>query len=550
MTAVSAPAPAVPPPVAPGALLRPPRGWRRWPLPVVAGGIALVFALPLGYLVVRAAEEGQAVWEHLVDPAALGPLLRSLVLATAVAAATAVLGLGLAWLVRRTDLPGARAWSLALTLPLALPSYIGAFTLRAAFAPGGLLERVLGIRPPPVEGFWAAFGVLTLLTYPYVLLVVAARLRRLPAGLEESARLLGRPPRAVFRAVVLPQVRGAVLAGSLLVFLYVVSDFAAVALLGYDTLTRAIFANLLDRPTSLAHSLQLAMLALLVVAAERAATARFGGDSTRAASGSRPLRVPLGRWRWVAVAAAGAVVGLALVAPLGVLAYWAVRGIAAGAGARASSVAADPGQLLAPLAGSVVSGTAAALVAVVAALPVAYLVARRRSRVAAVTNAVVVSGFALPGLVIAFSLVVATLSVPALAPLYASLPLLVLAYVVHFGAQAVRAAQVGVATLPPSVGDAARLLGAGPVRRFVAIELPLLSPPLLAGAGLVLLSAFKELPATLLLAPPGFTTLATEVWAATQDAFWGDASLRALVLVALSALLTWLVVLRRADGLA
>ena len=125
-----------------------------------------------------------------------------------------------------------------------------------------------------------------------------------------------------------------------------------------------------------------------------------------------------------------------------------------------------------------------------------------------------------------------------------------IAYVVHFGAQSLRASQVGVEALPDSVVEAARTLGAGRFRRLVRVELPMMLPSVLAGGGLVLLSTLKELPATLLLSPPGFRALATDVWAATQDAFWAEASIVALVLVLLSGVLTWLLVLRRTDALA
>ncbi|HWH33582.1 MAG TPA: ABC transporter permease subunit, partial [Egibacteraceae bacterium] len=193
---------------------------------------------------------------------------------------------------------------------------------------------------------------------------------------------------------------------------------------------------------------------------------------------------------------------------------------------------------------------AAALAAVLVVLPLAYLTVRRGGWAAGVANAVVTGGFALPGLVVALALV--SWSVPAaspLAPLYQTHTLLVTAYVVHFGAQALRTAQVSLGAMPPRVEDAARMLGAGRLRRLVRVELPLMAPGLLAGAGLVLLSAMKELPATLLLAPPGFQTLATTVWTATEDAFLAEASLAAILLVLLSAGLTWVLVLRQSDAI-
>jgi iron(III) transport system permease protein len=536
----------------PGRAGPPAPGWVR--LVVVA--VAVAFVAPLAYLVARnAGAAGRAELAAAVtDPGTLGPLGRSLWLALTVSAATAVLGTALAWLVERTDLPGRRALRVLLPLPLVVPSFIAAFALIAAFAPGGLLAGplgALGVRPPRIRGFWGAFSVLTLFTYPYVYLPVAARLRQLPASLEESARLLGRGPAVTFLRVVLPQAAAAVAAGALLVGLYTLSDFGAVQLLRYDTQTRAIYsARVLDPAGSLALALLLGVLAVAVAAAERRVAPGRGRPASAAGHG-RSLTVPLRAWRWPALAGVGTVLALSLLAPLGVLGWWALRGLLAGSG-RAGAVVADPAELIGPALGTAWVSVAAAVVAVVAVLPVAWLTVRRRSRLGEAAGALVVGGFALPGLVLALALAFWARQAPepVFRAVYQTPGLLVFAYVVHFGAQALRAAQVAVGSVPRQVEDAARVLGARGPRRLLTVELPLAMPGLAAGGGLVLLSSAKELPATLLLAPPGFQTLATKVWTASEDAFLADASLGALALVAVSALLTWLLVVRRGRGLA
>jgi iron(III) transport system permease protein len=511
-------------------------------LAVGCGVIGVLFLLPLAVIVVRAISVG-----FRLDAQTLAPALRSLVLAATVSTAAAVVGTACAWLSVRSDLPGRRWWAVLFALPLAIPSYIGAFCLRAAFATGGLLEQVLAPFTTPqfprIEGFWAAFGVLTVLTYPYVYLPVAARLRRMPPSHEESARLLGTGPLVTFGRVVMPQIAGSIAAGGLLVFLYVLSDFGAVQLLRYDTLTRVIFANQLDRQVALPAALQLSVLALVVVVGERLAhrTARGG---PLAAHGVAPLHVPLRRWRLPALAGAATVVGLGLCAPLTVLLYWAARGLSS------QSQRPDAGELMGLVANTTLVSVAGAAAAVVVALPLAFLVARHRGTLPATVNAVVVVAFAIPGLVLALALVTIALGGGAvLAAVYQTLPLLIVAYVIHFGAQALRSVTVGVAALPSSVNDAARLLGARRARRLAQIELPLLRPAIHAGGGLVLLSVAKELPATLLLAPAGFATLATRIWSATEDAFWTDASIMSLTLVAVSGVLTWLLIVRRSDVL-
>ncbi len=530
-----------------GAMPRPPgaggarsrlagRGWA-----VLAG---LGFAAPLAFLVVRVLGDLAGLRAVVGDGRLLAPLARTVVLASLVSVTSASIGTATAWVVTRTDLPGRRWWRLALPLPLVIPSFMGTFALLSAFAPGGLFAGVLssiGITSvPQLRGLWGSWLVLTLFTYPYVHLVVASRLNQLPPSLEEAARLFGRRPGEVFRSVVLPQLTPAILAGGLLVFLYTVSDYGVVELLRYDVLTRVIYASRLADPVlSLSLSLSLGLLALTVAVLERFSAGR---DRAAGARSVRGLQVPLGAWRVPAVSLVGVVVGIALVVPAMVLVGWVVRGWLADS---TSLLLDDPGALVAPLWATLRVSVLAAVTATVVVLPISVLATRRRDRVATAASTVVVAGFALPGLAIALALVFWLRGTA----LYRTEVLLVGAYVVHFGAQALRAAEVAVASVPARIEEASNVLGVSAWRRWRRVELPLMRPGLLAGAGLVLLSVMKELPATLLLAPNGFETLATRIWNAATDAFWTDAAIASLVLLALSGGLTWVLVIRRADAL-
>lgn len=493
---------------------------------------ALLFAFPLGYLLWETSIQGGVAGDLFSAPV-IRPLGRSLALATATSAVATVLGTALAFLVVRTDLSGSRYWRVAVTLPLVIPSYVAAASLRAAFGAGGLVPWV-----PRPSGFWGSLLVLTAVTYPYVLLPVAARLGAMPASLEEAARLLGDSTRGVVHRVVLPQARAAITAGSLIVFLYTLSDFGAVSLMRYDTTTRAIFASrLADRQTALGLGLALGLIAVMVAAASRQA-GQAAGEQGRTSD----MRVyPLGKARPWVMGAVGSVVGLALVAPVGVFVVWWLR--ATGSAGLAQSLQ----SLWTPTLHSVAAGLAAGGLATLILLPAAYLVAKRSSVVAPVVNALVASTFALPGLVLALALVYWVLQAPdPIDGLYQSFPLLILAYVVHFGVQAHRSSASAVQALPPRYGEAARVLGARPVRRFLTIDLPLIAPGVVAGGGLVMLSTLKELPATLLLAPTGFDTLATRVWGAAEDGFLAEVGVTSLGLISISAILTWLLVLRPA----
>ncbi len=522
---------------------RPPTG-----LLVVAGVVGVLFIGPFAYVVWRNVDLGTNVADVLWSRRTWEPLRRSLWLGFLVSMSSVIVGTALAWLTIRTDLPGRRAWRILAPLPLVFPSFVGATALLAGFANGGLVSELLspvGIDTlPDMRGLRGAWLVLTLFTYPYVYLPVAARLGSLSPTLEESARLLGRSPAAVFRTVVFPQISGAVWAGGLLVFLYTISDFGAVALLGYDTLTEQIYADkLFDQSRSMGLALLLGVVALVVVFAERRLDQRR--RRVEAVRSRQALVVPLGRWRWPALVGAALFLGNALLGPVAVLAFWAVRGLTAEVDS--VGLGTDVSGLLSPMWHTAQAGLITAAVAIAVVLPIAWLTARYRSRIGGLTNAMVVGGFALPGVVIALSVAFWAIDAPIIERWYQTLPLLIVAYVLHFGAQATRSAHVAVSAVPERLGDAAASLGARRTRRFFSIELPLMTPGLLAGAGLVMLSTMKELPATLLLAPIGFDTLATDIWAAGEEGALAQGALASLVLVALSAVLTWVVVLRRID---
>lgn len=553
MTATALEPGPVPPPLDPTTRPVPIRrgvGRAPWALAVAGWLIGLVFALPLLYLASRLIASNEGVVDALSSSGTLGAAWRSVALALVVALTTAVLGTTLAWFTVRTDLPFRRVWQVLVPLPLVFPSFVGAIALLNAVAPGGLLEAALGPlgveRLPRIQGFGGSWFVLTLFTYPLVQLPVAARLRVLPPSLEESARLLGRGTWSTFRTVVLPQTRTAVSSGALLVFLYVLSDFGVVQLMRYDTLTRVIYENRLARPeVAQAAALLVGLLAILVVVTERQVQRRGSVEVRR---GRSPHQVRLGRWRWPAAVLVGTVVLNALIGPLLSLGYWVWRDLRDDPDALAT-LTASLGELVTPALNTAGAGLGSAVVAVALVLPVAYLTTRHRGLSGRASDALVTSGFALPGIAIALSLVFWTLKVDAVSALYQTMPVLILAYVIHFGAQAMRASQVAVTSVSRNLDDAGRLLGANRLRRLLTIDLPLMRGGLLAGAGLVLLSVMKELPATLLLAPTGFDTLATEIWGAQETHSFSDMGLAAIVLVAVSGALTWLLVVRRADAL-
>lgn len=521
-------------------------------LRAVSLGLAGLFAFPAAYLLWRNFTEDSDPLGLLFSDRTLEPLWRTLRLAVLVSLTTAVLGTALAWFTTRTDLPGRRVWRVLLVVPLVFPTFIGAAAFIRTLNPGGLasdfLSNVGFTGEIEMRGLFGAWLVLSLFTYPYVYLLVAARLRQLPGSLEECARVLGDGPIVTFARVVLPQIASAIAAGTLLVFLYSISDFGAVQLMRYDTLTRAIATTQLSNPpVALALSLILLALAGIVVIAERIMSGRLPAfDRART---SRPVQYRMGRWRLPALGFVLLTAFMAIGAPMIAIVDWAVDGLLReGRGGRALTI--DQAEVWDATRNTVAVSAATALVAVLAVLPIAFLVGRYRSKAGAFSHGVVIATFAVPGILIALSMRFWTLrSDWAYDNFSDTMLLLVFAYVVRFGSLAIGAVLVAVEAVPQQLHDAARTLGAGRVRRLLTVDLPNMGPGVLAGAGLVLLSTMKELPISLLVSPLGFSTLATRIFTSFEDAFVAEAGIMAVVLVSLSFVLTWLLVIRRADHL-
>lgn len=499
------------------------------PPTVLVPSLVIVAAtlLPLGYLVFRAAGASGGLWSYLLRARSLQAVATTLLLAFSVTTFSLFVALPVAWLTLRTRLPGRRLWFVLTMLPLVIPTYVGSFALVSAFATGGLLDRAFGVALPDVYGFGGALAVLTLFTYPYMLLALRAGLRGLDPSLEEAARSLGYSPLRTFFAVTLPHLRPAVAAGALLVSLYVMADFGAVAMLRVDTLTRSIYVQYggsFNRSNAAALGLVLVGLVGTTMLVDlwvrgRSRLVRTGAGAARPA---RPHR--LGVWAVPAGLFLGLLVAVALAAPLAVIGVWLARGLASGVGV---------GLEWTPLFNALRVSLAAALVATLAALPVAVLSVRYPSRLSGALERLTYVGYALPGLVVALALVFfGARYAPAL---YQTEALLVFAYTLHFLPQALGTVRTSLLKVNPHLEEAARGLGRSPWGVLTGVTVPLVRSGVLTGAALVFLTTMKELPATLLLGPTGFDTLATRIWSWTEEAFFAQAAPYCFVLIAASS---------------
>jgi iron(III) transport system permease protein len=490
---------------------------------LVAAAVAL---LPIAYLAVRAFESGPArVVEVLLRERTALLVGRSLALTIAVTVASILLGLLFAFLVVRSDLPGRTVIGVLAALPLAIPSYIAAFAWVSS--------------PVDVSGFLGAFIVLTASCYPYVYLPVVAAMRGIDPATEEVARGLGRTPWQAFWSVTVRQVRPAAAGGALLVALYTLSDFGAVSLLRYDVFTRVIhtsYRSSFDRTPAAILSLLLVLLTVTITVSEsrmRAASeqVRVGGGVAR-----RPSTIRLGRWSWVAGPFATGVLAIALVFPIASLLYWSATGLSSGV---------DTGRLVESALTTAWFAVLGTIACVVLAIPVGILAARHRSGLVRFLEHATFAGHALPGIVVALALVF--FGIRFANPIYQETPLLVIAYAVLFLPAAVAAVRSSVAMSSPRIEEVARSLGKTRGEVLRQVTLPLAAPGIAAGAALVLLTAMKELPATLLLQPTGSRTLATSLWTETGVAAYAAAAPYGLALVVLAVIPT-LVLMRVQAG--
>ena len=506
----------------------------RPPLLLLLAGCLVTTAMLLApvYLLLRTIGAGPDALDVLLRVRVLEILGRTMLLVLAVTGGSILVAVPLAWLTVRTNIPFRTFWAVSAALPLVVPSYVAGFVVVVTLGPRGMLQRLLepvfGMdRLPDIYGFPGAALTLILLSYPYVLLTVRAALLRMDPALEEISRGLGHSPRTTFFRVVLPALRPSIAAGGLLVALYTLSDFGAVSLLRYETFTWAIFLqydSALDRSLAAVLSLALVAVALTVVAGEGLTRGQW--RYYRAGPGTiRPnLPVRLGKWRWPAVGLVLLVIVTSLILPTSVLVYWLVRGVSAG----------EPLLILWEAArNSIFVSIMAAFASVAAAVPIAVLSVRHAGMFSSLLERITYVGFALPGIPIALSLVFFCANYAPL--LYQTTGLLVFGYMVLFVSAAVGSIRASLLQVSPNLENSARGLGRTPFGVFTSITLPLVRPGILSAAALVFLLTMKELPATLILSPIGFQTLATSIWSAASEAFFAQAAAPALLLILASS---------------
>jgi iron(III) transport system permease protein len=523
-------------------------------LPLAALLVAIVLAVPVLVVVGHLAVPGTAgTWSHLLATVLPEYAATTLKLCMAVAAGVAVLGVATAWLTAAHDFPGKKVFEWALILPLAVPAYVLSYAYTDLLQPAGTVQTWLratfGVRYgdywfPEIRSLGGAAALFTLAFYPYVYLLARTAFLERAASLQEAGRSLGLGSWATFLRISLPLARPEVAAGVALALMETLADFGAVSYFALQTFTVGIYRtwySLGDRAAAAQLAAALLGLVVLVLCLERLSR----GRARYAAASGRGRPYPNRRLQGVNAAAAFLVcslpVVLGLLVPAGVLLSLLFH-------EQAFPLPLERFWLLAKNSFTV-SGIAAG-VAVLLALGLSYSVRLSKGRLPRIMCRLVGLGYAVPGTVIAVGILIPVarldhwladriLAQFAFDPgliLTGGIAALVYAYLVRYSAVALQTVEAGLTRITPSMDDAARGLGAGQTETLWRVHLPLLRGSLLSAGLLVFVDVMKELPATLVMRPFNFDTLATQAFIFASDERLAELAAPSLAIVAVGVM--------------
>ncbi len=504
-------------------------------LGAVAALVVVLAAVPLGFVIDSSLELEGSAWARLWSARLPELLWNTLTLALLVALGCVVLGVSAAWLVVRRRFPGRALARWLMVLPLTIPTYVFAHIYTTLFDYEGWLGRHwqawFDLPPPPLTNLGGATFVLTLAGFSYVFLLVQGALERSQRSLEDAARIQGAGPWQSFYRVTLPLLRPAIAAALAVVVLHVLSDFGAVSMLHYQTFTLSIYLQMsgrFDYQGAAGLSLVLVALALTFLTLERFFRSRqryySGAQSRRAEARVAGRGERLLIWGWL-----GLITTFSFLLPLAWMLSW--------------SWEAWRGELLDArfweyVGNSIQVAFIAATLAVVVGLPVALFHARRRCRLAPLFLQLSSVGFVLPGPVIALGILGFVLAWAE--PLYGTLSALVLALMVRFLPLAVQSQDAALQQLTPSLEQAGRILGCGPLENLWRVIVPVIRGGMASAWVLVFIDALMDLPATLILRPTGFDTVPVRIWIEASEEMLELAAPASLMLVVGTLPALWL----------
>jgi iron(III) transport system permease protein len=488
---------------------------------IIAMMLSLLSLLPLGFVIGIAIDTGWSTVKTLVFRPRVGELLvNTALLVVFTLPLCAIIGVTLAWLTERTALPGRRIWSLLAIAPLAVPAFVQSYAWISLV--------------PSMHGLSAGVFISVIAYVPFIYLPASAVLRRLDPGLEDAAASLGSTPTAVFFRVVLPQLKLAIWGGSILIALHLLAEYGLYAMIRFDTFTTAIFdqfQSTFNGPAAnmLAGVLALCCMGLLVIEATSRGYNRYARVGSGSARSQTAYAMGTATITLLCLLLPLALTILSLGVPFITLARWLYMG--------GIEVWLNP-ELLPALKQTLALALSGAVIITLCAVPMAWLSVRYPGRLHRVMEGCNYVTSSLPGIVVALALVTITIRIAR--PLYQTEFTILLAYLLMFTPRALISLRAGIAQAPVELENVARSLGKTPTQAIWNTTMRLAAPGAAAGAALVFLAISNELTATLLLAPNGTRTLATGFWALTSEIDYVAASPYALLMVALSLPLTWL----------
>ncbi len=508
--------------------------------------IALLLLVPLIGVFSSVFVADQGTWAHLSRTVLPGLAANSLILACGVATGVAVIGTLTAWLTANHEFPGRRLLEWTLILPLAIPAYVLAYTYTDVLQYAGPVQTILrdsfGWQKqdywfPEIRSLSGAVVMLTLALYPYVYVIARVAFLEQSTTLAEAARNMGLSPFRVFTRISLPLARPAIAAGVALALMETLADYGTVSYFGIPTFTTGIFSAWFsqgDRIAAAKLAVILMGFVILVMLLEHWARRRARFHQTAGRHHVRILLTGATGWFVTMLCALPIVIGFAI--PTLILFKLALTEGDVQFGARFVKLAANS------------FGVAAitALIAISAALLLAYLARSSGQRVQAWLNRLVGLGYAVPGTVIAVGVLIPLIAldhflVDSIAAIFGfktgliltgGFFVLIYAYLIRFLAVALQSVEAGLSKITPNMDDAARSLGSTPIEVMRDVHMPLLRTSLITAGLLVFVDVMKELPATLVMRPFNFDTLAVQTYNLAMDERLAEASTAALAIVA------------------
>ena len=519
---------------------------RHWNWQLISGAIASLVFLPLITLVWLSASSTTDLWSHLADTVLTDYIISSISLMLGVAALTLLLGIGSAFLVTQYQFKGVTFFYWALLLPLAMPAYITAYSYTGLLDVAGPVQSVIRDQFnlefgdywfPEIRSLGGAIFVLSFVLYPYVFLMARASFMEQSQHLRDAAQLLGYNRRQAFFKITLPIARPAIIAGVSLALMETLADFGAVSYFGVSSFTTGIFRTWygLDNIEGAAQlALMLLSFIIVLLALEKASRKRAAYHDKKT---SQPIKATQlsGKKQILAILLASTPLLLGFVIPTAQLLYWSVE--------NASQLASPAFWEL--VANTVLLASLTAVLALFLALLVAYSHRINQSKFTSITKNIVGLGYAVPGLVIAIGTLIplayfdntldswmrTSFNYSTGLLVSGTIVALIIAYLVRFLAVALNSVESGLLSVRPDMDQAARSLGLSPFNVLKKIHFPIIRGSVLTGLLIVFVDVMKELPATLVLRPFNFNTLAVRAYELASDERLADAALPSIAIV-------------------